>query len=188
MCDYSLHGLPNRLAIEGEELVAHRFTTGAIGLTSHKALGQVINAQKRGDNNRIWSAISSAIFPPLIQDAPAVCVPPGALLRVRDIALNLQVELDIGPKEIVTFTQTGILTNAYHDAIRFSNGRQILLQALKEGQRVHVMSLTGGETRDLGPFKETFASESSVRWPSQFTLADVKQSLYLHARSTPPSD
>jgi hypothetical protein len=34
MCDYSLAGVPNRLAVEGEELVVHRFPTGALGLAS----------------------------------------------------------------------------------------------------------------------------------------------------------
>ena len=34
MCDYSLHALPNRLAVEGEPLLLHRFPTGALGLAS----------------------------------------------------------------------------------------------------------------------------------------------------------
>ena len=34
MCDYSLHGIENRLAEEGEILVVHRFYTGSKGLTS----------------------------------------------------------------------------------------------------------------------------------------------------------
>jgi hypothetical protein len=34
MCDYSLAGIPNRLAVEGEELVVHPFPTGALGLAS----------------------------------------------------------------------------------------------------------------------------------------------------------
>src|SRR6516164_7099987 len=34
MCDYSLAGLPNRLAVEGEQLLVYRFTTGAMGLAS----------------------------------------------------------------------------------------------------------------------------------------------------------
>jgi hypothetical protein len=33
MCDYSLAGIPNRLAAEGEHLVVYRFSTGARGLT-----------------------------------------------------------------------------------------------------------------------------------------------------------
>jgi hypothetical protein len=32
MCDYSLAGVPNRLAVEGEQLVVHRFPTGSVGL------------------------------------------------------------------------------------------------------------------------------------------------------------
>ena len=34
MCDYSLCGIPNRLAAEGEELVVHKFSTGSMGLAS----------------------------------------------------------------------------------------------------------------------------------------------------------
>jgi hypothetical protein len=38
MCDYSLQGIRNRLAEEGETLVVHRFYTGSKGLTSPKYL------------------------------------------------------------------------------------------------------------------------------------------------------
>ena len=38
MCDYSLHGIKNRLADEGETLVVHRFYTGSKGLTSPEYL------------------------------------------------------------------------------------------------------------------------------------------------------
>jgi hypothetical protein len=41
MCDYSLHGIRNRLAEEGEILVVHRFFTGSKGLTSPKYLEPV---------------------------------------------------------------------------------------------------------------------------------------------------
>jgi hypothetical protein len=34
MCDYSLAGIPNRLAAEGEQLMVFRFPTGARGLAS----------------------------------------------------------------------------------------------------------------------------------------------------------
>ncbi len=34
MCDYSLQGIRNRLAEQGEILVVHRFQTGSKGLTS----------------------------------------------------------------------------------------------------------------------------------------------------------
>jgi hypothetical protein len=38
MCDYSLMGIPNRLAEEGEDLVAHRFPTGSVGFASPRDL------------------------------------------------------------------------------------------------------------------------------------------------------
>ncbi|PYT21971.1 MAG: hypothetical protein DMG57_36950 [Acidobacteria bacterium] len=140
MCDYSLHGLPNRLAQEGEDLVAHRFPTGAIGLTSPAELCRMADStkpQKKG----FWSLIKSAFMPPGMPEIPAVCVPPGAKLRMLDIPANLQTELGVSAREEVIFTQTGLSPHTYHDAVRFSNGRQILLQLLREGQRVQVLSL-----------------------------------------------
>jgi hypothetical protein len=38
MCDYSLHGIKNRLAEKGEALVIHRFYSGSKGLTSPQYL------------------------------------------------------------------------------------------------------------------------------------------------------
>lgn len=141
MCDYSLHGLPNRLARDGEELVAHRFSTGAIGLTSPAELCSAVKSINASEKKNFWSAIKALIMPPLWPEAPAVCVPPGARLRLMDIPVNLQRELSVGVEETVTFTQTTATANAYHDAVRFENGRQVLLQVLKEGQRVRILSL-----------------------------------------------
>jgi|SRR5579872_4013074 len=151
MCDYSLHGLPNRLAREGEELLAHRFCTGAMGLASPAELCRAVHSEK-GERHGFWSAIKAAILPAALADAPAVCIPPGARLRLTGIPVGLQRDLDVGPDEIVTFTQTSVMANAYHDAVRFANGRQALLQFLKEGQRVRVLSL--GSTEDEYVTKE----------------------------------
>ena len=38
MCDYSLAGVRNRLAVEGEQLVVQRFSTGALGLATLRNL------------------------------------------------------------------------------------------------------------------------------------------------------
>jgi hypothetical protein len=141
MCDYSLHGLPNRLAREGEDLVAHRFCTGAIGLTAPDELGRHMNYKTR--RKGFWVAIKEALLPPAVPDTPAVCVPPGATLRMIGIPMSLQRELSVGRDETVTFTQTSATAPGYHDAVRFANGRQILLQFLKEGQRVRVLALGG---------------------------------------------
>ena len=58
MCDYSLYGIPNRLAAEGEQLVVHRFPTRSIGLACSADL------QAREDRSErkpvgLWSALRS---------------------------------------------------------------------------------------------------------------------------------
>lgn len=149
MCDYSLHGLPNRLAEEGEDLVAHRFITGAIGLTSPAELCRAARHKNKSEKKTFWSAIKAAIFPPASPEAPAVCIPPGARLRMTGIPAGLQREMGVGEDEVVTFTQTTAMANTYHDAVRFENGRQALLQMLEEGQRVRVLALNQAESNDL---------------------------------------
>ena len=149
MCDYSLHGLPNRLARDGEELVAHRFSTGAIGLASPAEVCRAVNWTNKSEKKKFWSAIKALILPPAWPEAAAVCIPPGARLRMMDIPVNLQQELGVGPEEAVIFTQTTAMPNTYHDAVQFENGRQVLLQVLKEGQRVRVLSLGSEDSVDF---------------------------------------
>jgi hypothetical protein len=125
MCDYSLAGVPNRLAEEGERLVACRFSTGSMGLTSDASLW------------RSW-----------FRENPAVCVPPGARLLLRDIPKHLQSQLDVQATEEVTFVQLSAEAYRYRDAVRFRNGREVLLQQLKFGQRVEVLSLCSDDSRE----------------------------------------
>lgn len=147
MCDYSLHGLPNRLAREGEDLVAHRFSTGAMGLASPAEICRQGNPKVK---QSLWSAIKAAFLPPRVAETPAVCIPPGATLRLMDIPGNLQREFAVGADETVAFTQTSATAQTFHDAVRFANGRLALLQFLKEGQRVRVLSL-GGQEAEQAP-------------------------------------
>ena len=123
MCDYSLAGIPNRLAVEGEELVVLPFPTGALGLASPNI-----------PLSRLWSSKAT----------PAVCVPPGARLLLRDIPMSLQQEFGVREAEEVTFVQQSAEAFSYRDAVRFQNGREILLQRLKCGQRVDVLDLSSG--------------------------------------------
>ena len=125
MCDYSLAGVPNRLAEEGERLVACRFSTGSMGLASDASL---------------WRS--------LFRENPAVCVPPGARLLLRDIPKDLQRQLDVQATEEVTFVQLSAEAYEYRDAVRFRNGREVLLQRLKYGQRVEVLSLCSDDSRE----------------------------------------
>jgi len=84
----------------------------------------------------------------------AVCIPPGARLRLEDIPMRLQHEYCVGPEEEVTFTEISALPNSYRDAVRFSNGREVRLQELREGQRVTVLDLSMAEELDLNRLRE----------------------------------
>ena len=102
-----------------------RFSTGSIGLTS-------------GDGS-LWE---------WFKQTPAVCVPPGARLLLRDIPKDLQRQLDVQATEEVTFVQLSAEAYQYRDAVRFRNGREVLLQRLKYGQRVEVLSLCSDDSRE----------------------------------------
>jgi hypothetical protein len=118
MCDYSLTGIANRLAVEGEELVVQRFRTGSVGLASSPSR---------------WLSF---------EQTRAVCVPPGARLMLHDIPERLQHDLAVGPIEEVTFVQLSATPYRFRDAIRFTNGREIRLQDLCEGMRVKVLKMS----------------------------------------------
>jgi hypothetical protein len=144
MCDYSLHTYPNRLAADGENLVVHRFGAGSLGLASPADLTAVISAGKT--TGGLWAQVKGWFQGQnpkweAEKRVPAVCVPPGARLIVRDIPKNLQRELGVGEIEEVQFIETTAEVNTYRDAVRFKNSRSVLLQQLREGQRVQVLSI-----------------------------------------------
>jgi hypothetical protein len=141
MCDYSLMSHPSRLAIEGEELVAHRFLGWTVGLVSPHDLRLASNPRPLQSKN-CWSVLCEMFEPPRSRRMPVVCIPPGSRLLVRDIPEELQSDLNVGRIEEVTFTQISAAPYSYRDAIRFRNGRQITLQRLEEGQRIRVLDLS----------------------------------------------
>jgi hypothetical protein len=137
MCDYSLAGLRTRLAVEGEELVVYRFPTGSIGLTS---ASEVAAHKKEFRGWQRW-------FDP--REVPcAVCIPPGACLLLHDIPDHLQKQLGVGVVENVVFTQRSAEACQFRDAVRFRNGREVLLQFLNRDQKVEVLSLCSDDNRE----------------------------------------
>ncbi len=149
MCDYSLHAVPNRLAVEGEELVTYRFPTSSIGLASPIDLSKACQARMEAaaQGRSWWSKLRSWLNPAPMRNEriPAVCIPPGAQLRVQGIPLDLQRELGVGSAEDVTFAELTAAAYRYRDGIRFANGREILLQYLEEGLKMEVLSLALAE-------------------------------------------
>jgi hypothetical protein len=159
MCDYSLMAVPNRLAQEGEELVAHRFPTGSLGLAAPGDLKRLTDPPAPARRN-FWVVMRDFFNPPKTEPVPAVCIPPGARLRLQDIPARLQHDLGVGPVEDVTFTQITAAVNSYRDAVRFANGREVRLQELREGQRVQVLDLSMAEDLDLERLREERAEFS----------------------------
>jgi hypothetical protein len=87
--------------------------------------------------------------PPPAAQVCAVCIPPGARLRIHGIPQRLQQAFCIGTTEDVTFTQLSAAVHTYRDAVRFQNGRELRLQELREGMEVTVVDLSMAEQVDL---------------------------------------
>jgi hypothetical protein len=161
MCDYSLHTYPNRLATNGEELVIYRFGAGSLGLASPADLAPVISASNSAGGN-LWSRAQAWFLGrnarwEAEKRVPAVCIPPGARLMIRDIPKSLQKELGVGQVEEVAFIEITAEVNTYRDGVRFSNCRQALLQQMREGQRVKVLSTA---SEDYEPAELILSSSS----------------------------
>jgi hypothetical protein len=148
MCDYSLHAQPNRLAKEGEELTLAIFRGGSRGFAAVRDYEEHSAWEQRRTRPRVnwsWKGIVS-YFRSKTAEQPrqplcVVCIPPGAQLRLEGIPLSMQKDLGLKPVERVTFTQLSCEAYTYRDAVRFDNGKEVLLQWLKEKQKAVVLSL-----------------------------------------------
>src|SRR5262249_51992358 len=134
MCDYSLYGIENRLAEEGEVLVVHRFHSGSKRLTSPECL-------KPTEPPKGWMAILKRMIAARSRVC-AVCIPDGAQLVLHGILPTLQQTHDLCETEAGTFRQLSASAGTYRDAFEFRNGVKVRLQDLQEGQRAEVLALS----------------------------------------------
>lgn len=128
MCDYSLAHYPHRLAVDGEQLLFYRFESSMLSLAPAGST---------------WREVPFRI------KKPAVCVPPGSRLLLRDIPEHLQRRLRVGAAEQVTFVQLSAEALVYRDAVRFANGREILLHRLHCRQLVDVLNTQMVEVEEI---------------------------------------
>ena len=162
MCDYSLHAVPNRLAVEGEALITHRFQTYTIGLASVAEIESLSRVNREPEISRSWwASLKNWLNPPPATNVTAVCIPPGARLLVDQVPKNLRAEFGIGSHEEVTFDELSANAYEYRDIIRFRNGRNVLLQDLPERVRFEVLSLASTQAEVVAEVK------AEARW-SQF--------------------
>jgi hypothetical protein len=142
MCDYSLSGIQNRLAVEGETLIVHRFHTGSKGLTSREYLKP---APRPKGLLAILKTVVGRYSPP---KECAVCIPDGARLTLEGISEKLQEAYHLSPVEKVTFRQLSASALIHRDAVEFENGIKVRLQELEEGQRLEVRALASEQVGD----------------------------------------
>lgn len=138
MCDYSLHAIRNRLAEEGENLVVQQFSTNSKGLASPSG------------------------FLATQEQECAVCIPPGAKLRMRGIPRHIRRQYNVGRTEDVTFVELDVRVNHYRDAVEFRNGSKVLINSLDPGIQFAVLSLAGSEERTPIAERETAAAPVPV--------------------------
>ena len=103
MCDYSLELYRSRPAAQEEQYTLHRFPSGTMGFVAGTDC------------------------------ETAVCMPAGAKLSLEGINETVQRAFSIGPAEEVTMTRLEVTGHAHRDAVRFGNGREVLLQSLNAG-------------------------------------------------------
>jgi len=146
MCDFSLHAVDNRLAVKGDQLFVHMFRFGSKGLAS--------KTDFEAARPRVWKRVTAYFLPPAenpLRALPAVCVPPGARLRLSGIPKYIQDKYGASDSEDVTFVQTTYETFRYRDGVRFGNGRVAMLQVFPEGVRAEVLRLGAEEEPETAP-------------------------------------
>ena len=89
MCDYSLMGLPNRLATEGERLVSmKRGGHGVVAFVGKPELKSFEMWLSR--RSTFWGRIKEIFRPTKEPGVCLVCVPPGAKLQLSGMPENIQ--------------------------------------------------------------------------------------------------
>ena len=141
----------NRPALEGEELVAHKFQNGLIRMVSQSDYSRWRSSSQAGVSNgalarafrSLLAFLRYRIAPGLLRSdrdpSPVVAVPEDALLRVYGICPDMQRQHQLNAMEDALFVEITLLMGRSREALCFGNGVVIPLQALPEGQRVRVL-------------------------------------------------
>lgn len=144
MCDYSLHAELTRLAAEGEQLVVARFPGGSQGLTSEEDYQRDVRERPASDGSflrRVWRSLAGETLRRSQPCMTAVCVPPGARLRLEGFSPRAQEQFGVPACVAATFEQVSCDPYTYRDAVRLESGRVVSLQILEPGLRAQVVSL-----------------------------------------------
>lgn len=139
MRDHSLNRTRTRFAEEGEELILHKFETGALCFASVSDLIELEN-QAASEPDTLWGAVKAWLSPGRSAQPQIITIPSGTRLMLGDVPRTVQNSLYIGPSEVVVFTEISSRKYSYRDALLLPNGTRVLLQDLPEGLHVIVLS------------------------------------------------
>jgi len=155
MCEYSLYAIPNRLAIEGEQLATYMFQTHSIGLASIEEFVALSRDRVGQPVRRSWySRFKNCLNPASRKEnVTAGCIPDGARLLASHFPEHVRTKFCLDSAEVITFVQLSAEPYQYCDAIQFRTGRCVRLQYLDEGVRFRVLSLDSAQPHapDWGP-------------------------------------
>ena len=157
----------NRPALEGEELIAHKFRGGLIQMVSRSDYSRWKVSSQAGVSHgalaRLFRSLLNAFLYYLIapgpigsdcDPSPVVAVPADALLRVYGIDPDMQRLHQLNGTEDALFFEITLLMGRSREALCFGNGVVIPLQALPEGQRVRVLYRSW--TENMSPALEPY--------------------------------
>ena len=116
MCDYSLELYRSRPAVQEEQYTLRRFPSGTMGFTA----GHDCDT--------------------------AVCMPADAHLRLEGIGDTVQRAFAVGPVEEVVMIRLEVVAHAHRDAVRFTNGKEVLLQSLNAGITAEMVDAISDQT------------------------------------------
>src|SRR5260370_18542835 len=105
MCDYSLMSIPNRLAVEGEDVVTYRFHSGSIGFASESDVRRMAGSNDPRARGHWLSPKSYSTNSPLAEPVCAVCLPPGARLLLLVNPAQLQHNPEVSSSGGVSFSR-----------------------------------------------------------------------------------
>jgi hypothetical protein len=139
MCDYSLHSVKNRLAVEGEPLFVHKFHTGSKGLASMTDLRTLQHQSPVPRGAGVWAKFKAWCDQNLGMSREHIA------RSLPAVPTHIQKEFKLRECEDATFTQLSADPFRYRDALRFNNGQEVLIQQLNEGLQVKVLCLSLAE-------------------------------------------
>lgn len=127
-------GVKSRMAEAGDELVVFRFPAGVLGFASREELDELkLDPTSRWERFRQIFAQHHAIR------ITAVHIPYGSHLILRQLPPAVRGKAGLADTEEAIYVRCPDCSRRPCDALRFRDGRHILIQNLLEGQEAYLM-------------------------------------------------